>query len=228
MTFGLPPFQENLEMPRSSNPSGMIMPSNVIPGIIRPTTEGERAFNPYSLLLQARIIYLGTPVDDDISNAIVSQLLYLSWENPDEDISLYINSPGGSVLDGMAIYDTMQLIKPDVATICLGKAASMGAVLLSGGTKGKRFCTRNSTVLIHQVMGGIQGSASDIEITAQEILRLRERLNTILSENCDQPFDKISRDSDRDYWMDAETAVEYGIVDHVLDKLPDAFNRAIA
>ena len=124
-------------MPRSSNPSGIITPSNVIPGIIRPTTEGERAFNPYSLLLQARIIYLGTPVDDDISNAIVSQLLYLSWENPDEDISLYINSPGGSVLDGMAIYDTMQLVKPDVATICLGKAASMGAVLLSGGTKGK-------------------------------------------------------------------------------------------
>ena len=209
-------------------PSGRPMPTNIIPGIIRPTNEGERAFNPYSLLLQARIIYLGTPVDDDISNAIVSQLLYLSWENPDEDISLYINSPGGSVLDGMAIYDTMQLIKPDVATICIGKAASMGAVLLSGGTRGKRYCTRNSTVLIHQVMGGIQGSASDIEITAQEILRLRERLNTILSENCSQPFDKVSRDSDRDYWMDAEAAVEYGIVDHVLDQLPDAFNRAVA
>ena len=205
-----------------------VLPSNILPGIIRPTTEGERAFNPYSLLLQARIIYLGTPVDDDVSNAVVSQLLYLAWENPDEDIFLYINSPGGSVLDGMAIYDTMQLIKPDVATVCLGKAASMGAVLLSGGAKGKRYCTRNSTVLIHQVMGGIQGSASDIEITAQEILRLRERLNTILSENCDQPFDKISRDSDRDYWMDAETAVEYGIVDHVLDQLPDIFTRAIA
>ena len=210
------------------HPSGRPMPSNIIPGIIRPTNEGERAFNPYSLLLQARIIYLGTPVDDDISNAIVSQLLYLSWDNPEQDISLYINSPGGSVLDGMAIYDTMQLIKPDVSTICIGKAASMGAVLLSGGTKGKRYCTRNSTVLIHQVMGGIQGSASDIEITAQEILRLRERLNTILSENCDQPFEKVSRDSDRDYWMDAESAVEYGIVDHVLDQLPDAFNRAIA
>ncbi len=210
------------------DPAGCPMPANIIPGIIRPTKEGERAFNPYSLLLQARIIYLGTPVDDDVSNAIVSQLLYLSWDNPDEDITLYINSPGGSVLDGMAIYDTMQLIKPDVATICIGKAASMGAVLLSGGAKGKRYCTRNSTILIHQVMGGIQGSASDIEITAQEILRLRERLNTILSENCSQPFDKVSRDSDRDYWMDAEAGVEYGIVDHVMDQLPDAFNRAVA
>ncbi len=210
------------------DPKERVLPSNVLPGIIRPTTEGERAFNPYSLLLQARIIYLGTPVDDDVSNAVVSQLLYLGWENPDEDIYLYINSPGGSVLDGMAIYDTMQLIKPDVATVCLGKAASMGAVLLSGGTKGKRYCTRNSTVLIHQVMGGIQGSASDIEITAQEILRLRERLNTILSENCEQPFDKVSRDSDRDYWMDAESAVTYGIVDHVLDQLPDTLTRAIA
>ena len=214
--------------PTASGSPKPVLPTSVLPGIIRPTTEGERAFNPYSLLLQARIIYLGTPVDDDVSNAVVSQLLYLAWENPDEDIYLYINSPGGSVLDGMAIYDTMQLIKPDVATVCLGKAASMGAVLLSGGAKGKRYCTRNSTVLIHQVMGGIQGSASDIEITAQEILRLRERLNTILSENCDQPFDKISRDSDRDYWMDAETAVDYGIVDHVLDQLPDVFTRAIA
>ena len=147
-------------MLRFPEPQDLPPPSNVLPGIIRPTTEGERAFNPYSLLLQARIIYLGTPVDDDVSNAVVSQLLYLAWENPDEDIYLYINSPGGSVLDGMAIYDTMQLIKPDVATVCLGKAASMGAVLLSGGAKGKRYCTRNSTVLIHQVMGGIQGSAS--------------------------------------------------------------------
>ena len=215
-------------MLQRANPKERTLPTNMLPGIIRPTTEGERAFNPYSLLLQARIIYLGTPVDDDVSNAVVSQLLYLGWENPDEDIYLYINSPGGSVLDGMAIYDTMQLIKPDVATICIGKAASMGAVLLSGGVKGKRYCTRNSTVLIHQVMGGIQGSASDIEITAQEILRLRQRLNTILSENCDQPFDKISRDSDRDYWMDAETAVEYGIVDHVLNELPDVFHRAVA
>ena len=210
------------------NPQEPMLPTNMLPGIIRPTPEGQRSFNPYSLLLQARIIYLGTPVDDDVSNAVVSQLLYLGWENPDDDIYLYINSPGGSVLDGMAIYDTMQLIKPDVATICIGKAASMGAVLLSGGAKGKRYCTANSTVLIHQVMGGIQGSASDIEITAQEILRLRQRLNTILSANCDQPFDKISRDSDRDYWMDAETAVEYGIVDHVLNELPDVFNRAIA
>ena len=214
-----------LHLPKNSGP---VLPGNVIPGIIRPTQEGERAFNPYSLLLQARIIYLGTQVDDDVSNAIVSLLLYLGWENPEEDIHLYINSPGGSVLDGMAIYDTMQLIKPDVSTVCIGKAASMGAVLLSGGAKGKRYCTRNSTVLIHQLMGGIQGSASDIEITAQEILRLRQRLNTILSENCDQPFDKVSRDSDRDFWMDAETAVEYGIVDHVLTELPDIFTRSAA
>ncbi len=215
-------------MSHQQTPSGIALPANVLPGIIRPTTEGERAFNPYSLLLQARIIYLGTPVDDDVSNAVVSQLLYLGWENPDADIHLYINSPGGSVLDGMAIYDTMQLIKPDVSTVCLGKAASMGAVLLSGGTKGKRYCTANSTVLIHQVMGGIQGSASDIEITAQEILRLRQRLNTILAENCDQPFDKVSRDSDRDYWMDAESAVEYGIVDHVLTELPDFLTKKAA
>ena len=188
----------------------------------------ERAFNPYSLLLQARIIYLGTAVDDEVSNAIVSQLLYLGWEDSETDIVMYVNSPGGSVLDGMAIYDTMQLIKPDVSTVCLGKAASMGAVILSGGTKGKRYCTANSTVLIHQVMGGIQGSASDIEITAQEILRLRQRLNTILSDNCDQPFDKVSRDSDRDYWMDAESAVKYGIVDHVLTELPDSLIKAAA
>ncbi|CAI8020145.1 ATP-dependent Clp protease proteolytic subunit [Geodia barretti] len=203
-------------MPRASNPSDIITPTNVIPGIIRPTTEGERAFSPYSLLLQARIIYLGTSVDDEISNAIVSQLLYLSWENPDEDISLYINSPGGSVLDGMAVYDTMQLIKPDVATICLGKAASMGAVLLSGGKKGKRYCTRNSTVLIHQVMGGIQGSASDIEITAQEILRLRERLTKILSGATGQTVERIADDSDRDFFLTAEEAVEYGLVDEIL------------
>ncbi len=215
-------------MMQTPNSRGLALPTAVIPEIIRPTRDHERAFSPYSLLLQARIIYLGTPVNDDVSNSVVSQLLYLGWENPDEDIYLYINSPGGSVLDGMAIYDTMQLIKPDVHTVCLGKAASMGAVLLSGGAKGKRFCTRNSTVLIHQVMGGIQGSASDIEITAQEILRLRERLNTILSENCNQPLERISRDSDRDYWMDAQAAVEYGIVDHVLEELPDIFTRAIA
>ncbi len=209
-------------------PSGLGLPSNMLPGIIRPTREGERAFNPYSLLLQARIIYLGTAVDDEVSNAIVSQLLYLGWEDSEADILMYVNSPGGSVLDGMAIYDTMQLIKPDVSTVCLGKAASMGAVILSGGTKGKRYCTANSTVLIHQVMGGIQGSASDIEITAQEILRLRQRLNTILSDNCGQPFDKVSRDSDRDYWMDAESAVQYGIVDHVLTELPDSLIKSAA
>ena len=215
-------------MLNDQNPSGLALPSNMLPGIIRPTTQGERAFNPYSLLLQARIIYLGTAVDDEVSNAIVSQLLYLGWEDSETDIVMYVNSPGGSVLDGMAIYDTMQLIKPDVSTVCLGKAASMGAVILSGGTKGKRYCTANSTVLIHQVMGGIQGSASDIEITAQEILRLRQRLNTILSDNCDQPFDKVSRDSDRDYWMDAESAVKYGIVDHVLTELPDSLIKAAA
>jgi ATP-dependent Clp protease protease subunit len=215
-------------MLNDQNPSALALPTNVLPGIIRPTTEGERAFNPYSLLLQARIIYLGTAVDDEVSNAIVSQLLYLGWEDSETDIVMYVNSPGGSVLDGMAIYDTMQLIKPDVSTVCLGKAASMGAVILSGGTKGKRYCTANSTVLIHQVMGGIQGSASDIEITAQEILRLRQRLNTILSDNCGQPFDKVSRDSDRDYWMDAQSAVDYGIVDHVLTELPDSLIKAAA
>ncbi|CAI8020142.1 ATP-dependent Clp protease proteolytic subunit [Geodia barretti] len=204
-------------MPRASNPSDIITPTNVIPGIIRPTTEGERAFSPYSLLLQARIIYLGTSVDDEISNAIVSQLLYLSWENPDEDISLYINSPGGSVLDGMAVYDTMQLIKPDVATICLGKAASMGAVLLSGGKKGKRYCTRNSTVLIHQPnVGSFQGQAADIEIQAREIVRLKERLTKILSGATGQTVERIADDSDRDFFLTAEEAVEYGLVDEIL------------
>jgi ATP-dependent Clp protease protease subunit len=208
--------------------SSLTTPESIVPMVIETSPRGERAFDIYSLLLKERIVFLGTPISDPIANVIIAQLLYLEREDPDKGISMYINSPGGVISSGLAIYDTMQLIKPDVSTICLGKAASMGAVLLSGGTKGKRYCTRNSTVLIHQVMGGIQGSASDIEITAQEILRLRQSLNTILSENCGQPFDKVSRDSDRDYWMNAEAAVEYGIVDHVLTELPDSLIRAAA
>ncbi|CAI8020143.1 ATP-dependent Clp protease proteolytic subunit [Geodia barretti] len=204
-------------MPRASNPSDIITPTNVIPGIIRPTTEGERAFSPYSLLLQARIIYLGTSVDDEISNAIVSQLLYLSWENPDEDISLYINSPGGSVLDGMAVYDTMQLIKPDVSTICVGTAASMATVLLANGAKDKRYCLANSTVHMHQPnVGSFQGQAADIEIQAREIVRLKERLTKILSGATGQTVERIADDSDRDFFLTAEEAVEYGLVDEIL------------
>ncbi len=192
--------------------------SILVPTVIEKTNMGERAYDIYSRLLKERIIFLGTEVNDDIANLIIAQLLFLESEDKHADIKLYINSPGGSVTAGMAIFDTMELIKPDVSTICVGMAASMGAFLLSCGQNGKRFALPNSRVMIHQPSGGFQGTASDIEITAKEILKIREKLNKILAEKTGQKVDKIANDSDRDYWMDATEAKSYGIVDKVVEK----------
>jgi len=184
--------------------------------VIEQTSRGERSFDIYSRLLNERIVILGTPIDDQISNLIVAQLIHLESEDPDKDIFLYINSPGGSVYAGLSIYDTMQFIKPDVQTICFGIAMSMGAVLLAGGAKGKRMSLPNSKVLIHQVMGGFQGQATDIEIQARETLALKKRLEEIIAEHTGQTVDKVSKDMDRDYFMTAEEAKTYGIIDNVL------------
>jgi ATP-dependent Clp protease protease subunit len=184
--------------------------------VIEQTSRGERSFDIYSRLLNERIVILGTPIDDQISNLIVAQLIHLESEDPDKDIFLYINSPGGSVYAGLSIYDTMQFIKPDVQTICFGIAMSMGAVLLAGGAKGKRMSLPNSKVLIHQVMGGFQGQATDIEIQARETLALKKRLEEIIAEHTGQEVDKVSKDMDRDYFMTAEEAKTYGIIDNVL------------
>ena len=192
--------------------------SILVPTVIEKTNMGERAYDIYSRLLKERIIFLGTEVNDDIANLIIAQLLFLESEDEHADIKLYINSPGGSVTAGMAIFDTMELIKPDVSTICVGMAASMGAFLLACGQKGKRFALPNSRVMIHQPSGGFQGTASDIEITAKEIIKIREKLNNILAEKTGQKVDKIASDSDRDYWMDAPEAKSYGIVDKVVEK----------
>ncbi len=192
--------------------------SILVPTVIEKTNMGERAYDIYSRLLKERIIFLGTEVNDDVANLIIAQLLFLESEDKHADIKLYINSPGGSVTAGMAIFDTMELIKPDVSTICVGMAASMGAFLLACGQKGKRFALPNSRVMIHQPSGGFQGTASDIEITAKEILKIREKLNMILAEKTGQKVDKIAGDSDRDYWMDATEAKSYGIVDKVVEK----------
>ncbi len=192
--------------------------SQVVPMVIESTGRTERAFDIYSLLLKERIIFLGTPIDDHVANLIIAQMLYLDREDPDKDISLYIHSPGGSVTAGLAIYDTMQLVRPDVVTICVGMAASMGTILLAAGTKGKRFVLPNSTVHIHQPLGGVKGQAADIEIEAKEILRLRALLNQILAKHTGQPEERIIRDTDRNFYMDAEQAVAYGIVDEVLRK----------
>ncbi len=188
--------------------------------VVETGARGERAFDIYSLLLRERIVFLGTPISDHIANLIVAQLLYLEREDPDKDISVYINSPGGVVSSGLAIYDTMQLIKPDVSTICVGLAASMGTVLLCAGAKGKRFALPNSTIHMHQPMGGAQGQASDIEIAAREILRLQDSLRNIISRHTEQPYDKVATDTDRDYYLTADQAMEYGIVDEVLAKPP--------
>ncbi len=188
----------------------------MVPMVIEQSGRGERAYNIYSRLLKERVIFLVGPVNDQTANLVVAQLLFLESENPDKDISLYINSPGGSVSAGLAIYDTMQFIKPDVSTLCTGLAASMGAFLLAAGAKGKRFSLPNSRVMIHQPLGGAQGQASDIEIQAREILYLRERLNRILSEKTGRDIEQISRDTDRDNFMSAEQAVEYGMIDKVL------------
>ena len=188
----------------------------LIPMVVEQSGRGERSYDIYSRLLKERVVFLVGPVNDQTANLVVAQLLFLESENPDKDISLYINSPGGSVSAGMAIYDTMQFIKPDVSTLCMGMAASMGAFLLSSGAKGKRFSLPNSRVMIHQPLGGAQGQATDIEIHAREILRLRKDLNVILSENTGQPLEKIERDTERDYFMAAHEAKDYGLVDRVI------------
>ncbi|CAI9385625.1 ATP-dependent Clp endopeptidase proteolytic subunit ClpP [Niallia sp. Sow4_A1] len=191
---------------------------NLIPTVIEQTNRGERAYDIYSRLLKDRIIMLGSAIDDNVANSIVSQLLFLETENPEKDVSIYINSPGGSITAGMAIYDTMQYIKPDVQTICIGMAASMGAFLLAAGAKGKRYALPNSEVMIHQPLGGAQGQATEIEIAAKRILFLRDKLNGILSERTGQPIDIIARDTERDNFMTADRAKEYGLVDHVISR----------
>ena len=185
--------------------------------VVEQTSRGERAFDIYSRLLSERIIFLGTPVTDDIANLIVAQLLHLESEDPDKDVSIYINSPGGSVYAGLAIYDTMQFIKPDVQTICSGVAMSMGALLLSGGASGKRMALPNSKILIHQVSAGFQGQATDIEIHAKEIIDVRRRLDEIIAHHTGQPFEKVTKDTERDYFMSADEAKEYNIVDRVIE-----------
>ncbi|HYH60931.1 MAG TPA: ATP-dependent Clp endopeptidase proteolytic subunit ClpP [Solirubrobacterales bacterium] len=192
--------------------------SPLVPMVVEQTSRGERAFDIYSRLLNERIIFLGTPINDDIANLVVAQMIHLESEDPDKDISMYINSPGGSVYAGLAIYDTMQFIKPDVQTICVGVAMSMGALLLAGGTAEKRMALPNSKILIHQVSGGFQGQATDIEIHAKEIIDVRERLDKIIAHHTGQDLERVSRDTERDYFMSAEEAVEYSIVDRVLEQ----------
>lgn len=188
----------------------------LVPMVVEQSARGERAYDIYSRLLKERVIFLVGPVEDHMANLIVAQLLFLESENPDKDIHLYINSPGGSVSAGLAIYDTMQFIKPDISTMCIGQAASMGAVLLAGGTKGKRYCLPHSRMMIHQPLGGFQGQATDIEIHTKEILLVRERLNRILSKHTGQPMETIEKDTDRDNFMGADQACAYGLVDKVL------------
>jgi ATP-dependent Clp protease protease subunit len=194
---------------------------NLVPMVVEQTSRGERAYDIYSRLLKERVIFLVGPIDDYMANVIVAQLLFLEAENPEKDISLYINSPGGVVTSGMAIYDTMQFIRPDVSTICVGQAASMGSLLLAAGAKNKRYILPSSRVMIHQPLGGYQGQASDIEIHTREILTMRDRLNSILAKHTGQPVERIAKDTDRDNFMDAEAAVAYGLVDSVLDRRPD-------
>lgn len=189
-----------------------------VPIVVEQSGRGERSYDIYSRLLKDRIVFLGGPIDDEVANVVIAQLLFLEAGDPDKDIHLYINSPGGVVTAGMAIYDTMQYIKPDVSTICVGSAASMGAVLLTAGAKGKRYALPHARVMIHQPLGGVQGQASEIEIHAREILRMREELNGILASHSGQPLDVISRDTDRDNFMSAEDAVKYGLIDEVLTR----------
>lgn len=190
----------------------------LVPMVVEQTSRGERAYDIYSRLLKDRIIFIGTAIDDNVANLIIAQLLFLESEDPDKDINIYVNSPGGIIYSGMAIYDTMRYIKPDVSTICVGLAASMGAVLLAAGTKGKRFALPNSRVMMHQPMGGARGQAVDIEIHAREILKIRESLNQILAFHTGQPVEQIAKDTDRDFYMSAEMARDYGLVDSILEK----------
>ena len=191
---------------------------NLVPIVVEQTARGERAYDIYSRLLKERLIFVVGPIDDQVANIVVAQMLYLESENPEKDIHLYINSPGGVVTAGLAIYDTMQFVKPDVSTICTGQAASMGAVLLAGGTKGKRYCLPHARIMIHQPLGGFQGQAADMEIHAREMLIVRDRLNRILAKHTGQGVEKIKQDTDRDNFMDYKEAVEYGIIDRVLEK----------
>jgi len=191
---------------------------NLVPMVVEQTSRGERAYDIYSRLLKDRIVFIGSPIDDDVANLVIAQLLFLEAEDPDKDINLYINSPGGIVTSGMAIYDTMQFIKPSVAAVCIGQAASMAAVLLAGGAHGKRTALPNARILIHQPMGGTRGQATDIKIQAEEILRMREHLNGILSKHTGQPLERIAADTERDYYMSAEQAKVYGIIDEVVAK----------
>lgn len=202
------------------HPNSQLSPINsgLVPIVIEQTARGERSFDIYSRLLKERVIFLVGPVEDYMANLVVAQLLFLEAENPDKDIHLYINSPGGSVTAGMSIYDTMQFIKPDVSTMCIGQACSMGAFLLNAGTKGKRFCLPNSRVMIHQPSGGAQGQASDIHIQAQEILKIRSRLNELMAFHSGQPIEKIEVDTERDNFMSAQQAKDYGLIDAVIDK----------
>lgn len=202
----------DLTIPNSS----LTIPSSIVPMVIENTGRVERAFDIYSLLLRERIIFLGTPIDDQVANLIVAQLLYLDREDPERDINLYVNSPGGVIYAGLAIYDTMQLIRPAVSTICVGMAASMATIILTAGAKGKRYALPNATIHMHQPLGGVRGQASDMEIQAKEILRLRQMINGILTRTTGQDEERIVRDTDRDFYMDADQAVAYGIVDSVL------------
>jgi len=202
-----------------------INPTNVIPMVIESGARGERAFDIYSLLLRERIVMLGMPINDQVANVIVAQLLYLEREDPDKDISLYIHCPGGVINAGLAIYDTMQLIRPEVSTICVGLAASMGTVLLCAGAKGKRYALPNSTIHMHQAFGGAQGYASDIEIAAREIMRVQEVIRSILVKHTGQTMEKIAHDSDRDFYLNSEQAVEYGLIDEVLRKPEEGVSK---
>jgi ATP-dependent Clp protease protease subunit len=200
---------------------------NLVPIVVEQTARGERAYDIYSRLLKERLVFVVGPVDDYMANIVVAQMLFLESENPDKDIALYINSPGGVVSSGLAIYDTMQFIKPDVSTICIGQAASMGAVLLAGGARGKRYCLPHARVMIHQPHGGTQGQAVDIEIQAREILDLRERLNKILAKHTGQSEERIKQDTDRDHFMDWQEAVRYGLIDKVLERRGEAGGPAV-
>jgi ATP-dependent Clp protease protease subunit len=195
---------------------------NLVPMVVEQTARGERAYDIYSRLLKDRIVFIVGGIDDHVANLVVAQLLFLESENPEKDIHLYINSPGGIVTAGLSIYDTMQFIRPDVSTICVGQAASMGSLLLAGGTKGKRYCLPHARIMIHQPSGGFQGQASDIDIHAREVLKLRTRLNEILARHTGQTVERVERDSDRDNFMDSEAAVEYGLIDTVLEKRAEA------
>jgi len=200
-------------------------PMNVIPMVIESGARGERAFDIYSLLLRERIVMLGMPINDQVANVVIAQLLYLEREDPDKDISLYINCPGGIISSGLAIYDTIQLIRPDVSTICVGLAASMGTLLLCCGAKGKRFALPNATIHMHQAVGGTQGQAADIEIAAREIMRMQELIRNIIAKHTGQTMEKIAHDTDRDFYLNPGQAVKYGIVDEVLGKPPEATTK---